>query len=113
MGKMKELDIEMKNISDDYSIFTGCIFSPDFWKSLKIKPVQVIYNPPYTIVNFEDGSKSMSKIHNEEFDFEKGLMAAIVKKVISRADFERLMNQGSKSFENKQKKNKLTKETIE
>jgi hypothetical protein len=104
MGKMKELDIEMKN--NTYT-FADCFSLNDYWgiKCVTVaKPVQVIYNPPYTIVNFDDGSKSISKIHNEDFDFEKGLMAAIVKRVVSRADFERLMNQGSKSFENKQKK---------
>jgi hypothetical protein len=101
MGKMKELDIAMKNAFGDSSVYTNY-----FWVKGNIipKPVQVIYNSPYTIVNFEDGSKSMVKCHNEEFDFEKGFMAAIVKKVVSRADFERLMDQGSKSFENKQKK---------
>ena len=101
MGKMKELDIEMKNNT------IGSAFTNFYWATkhtFAAEPVQVIYNPPYTIVNFDDGSKSISKIHNEEFDYEKGLMAAIVKRVISRADFERLMNQGSKSFENKQKK---------
>lgn len=103
MGKMKELDIEMKNAFGD----NNCVCTDFRWAFGTIipKPVQVIYNSPYTIVNFDDGSKSISKIHNEEFDFEKGFMAAIVKRVISRADFERLMNQGSKSFENKQKKN--------
>ena len=101
MGKMKDLDIAIKNAFGDSSVYTNY-----FWEKANTipKPVQVIYNSPYTIVNFEDGSKSISKIHNEEFDFEKGLMAAIVKRVISRADFERLMDQGSKSFENKQKK---------
>jgi hypothetical protein len=68
------------------------------------KPKQVIFNPPYTIVVFDDGSKSIVKCHNEEFDYEKGLMAAICKKVMTRSDFERMMNKGIESLDNKQKK---------
>lgn len=43
----------------------------------KIK--RVIFNPPATIVLWKDGSKTVVKVHNEEFDKEKGLAMAILR----------------------------------
>lgn len=40
----------------------------------------VIFNPPATIVFWEDGSKTVVKAENEAFDWEKGLAMAMVKK---------------------------------
>lgn len=41
----------------------------------------VIFNDPATIVFWSDGSKTIVKAHNEEFDPEKGLAMAICKKL--------------------------------
>ena len=52
-------------------------------------PIEVIFNPPYTIINWSDGSKSMSKakivrseggeidsFESDNFDFEVGFYVA-------------------------------------
>ena len=47
--------------------------------ALEIK--KVIFNNPATIVFWADGTKTVVKAENEDFDPEKGLAMAIVKKV--------------------------------
>lgn len=42
---------------------------------------EVIFHDPATIVYWEDGTKTVVKCQDEEFDKEKGLLAAIAKKV--------------------------------
>lgn len=42
----------------------------------------VVFNPPATIVFWEDGSKTVVKAHEDEYDPEKGLAMAISKKVL-------------------------------
>lgn len=42
---------------------------------------EVIFHDPATIVFWRDGTKTVVKAHNEKFDKEKGLLAAIAKKV--------------------------------
>lgn len=43
---------------------------------------QVIFNDPATIVYWTDGTKTVVKADNEEFDPEKGLSMAIAKKAL-------------------------------
>lgn len=42
---------------------------------------RVIFHDPATIVYWKDGTKTVVKAQNEKFDKEKGLLAAIAKKV--------------------------------
>lgn len=49
---------------------------------LKGKIKKVIFNDPATIVFWTDGSKTVVKASNEEFDPEKGLAMAIAKKAL-------------------------------
>lgn len=42
---------------------------------------EVIFHDPATIVYWEDGTKTVVKCQDEQFDKEKGLLAAIAKKV--------------------------------
>lgn len=42
---------------------------------------RVIFHDPATIVYWKDGTKTVVKCQDEEFDKEKGLLAAIAKKV--------------------------------
>lgn len=42
---------------------------------------RVIFNDPATVVLWEDGSKTVVKAHNEEFDREKGLAMAVCKRI--------------------------------
>lgn len=52
---------------------------PSFNSSIKVK--EVIFHDPATVVYWEDGTKTVVKCQDEEFDKEKGLLAAIAKKV--------------------------------
>lgn len=68
----------MPTVATDYNdMYTvknlRCILMPDIEK--------VIFNNPATIVIWSDKTKTVVKVHNEEFDPEKGLAMAIVKKV--------------------------------
>ena len=52
---------------------------------------KVIYNYPATIVIWADGTKTVVKVHNEDFDPEKGLAMAICKKAFGNGyDFHRV-----------------------
>ena len=42
---------------------------------------KVIYNDPATIIYWKDGSKTVVQVHNEPFDYEKGLLMAMFKKM--------------------------------
>ena len=44
---------------------------------------RVIFNPPATIVFWNDGTKTVVKAHDEVFDWEKGLAMAICKKYLA------------------------------
>ena len=48
---------------------------------LDAKIKEVIFNPPATIVLWKDGTKTVVKATDEEYDREKGLAMAIVKKL--------------------------------
>ena len=53
----------------------------DRYKSNKLPQVEkVIFNPPATIVIWKDGTKTVVKSSGEEFDEEKGLAMAFMKK---------------------------------
>ena len=51
-------------------------------RSLSDYIFKVIFNDPATIVFWNDGTKTVVKAENEEFDPEKGLAMAISKKVL-------------------------------
>lgn len=51
-----------------------------FWGSTP-KIERVIFHDPATIVYWKDGTKTVVKAQNEKFDKEKGMLAAIAKKV--------------------------------
>jgi hypothetical protein len=76
------------------------------------KPINIIYNQPYTIVEFDDGDKVVVKCNNEIFDKEKGVAMAIIKKLYNnRQEFTRWVENG-KEFVPKNKK-KIEKEECE
>lgn len=51
------------------------------YRPAKPKIERVIFHDPATIVYWMDGTKTVVKANNEKFDKEKGLLAAIAKKV--------------------------------
>ena len=50
--------------------------------SLRTNIKKVIFNNPATIVFWSDGSKTVVKAHNDDYDPEKGLAMAIAKKAL-------------------------------
>ena len=53
---------------------------------------RVIFNPPATIVFWEDGTKTVVKCENEPFDAEKGIAMAAAKKMLTSKDYNRLLD---------------------
>lgn len=65
----------------------------------------VIFNNPATIVFWEDGTKTVVKAENEEFDPEKGLAMAIAKKALGNSyDYYDNFKKYVGRYEKKQKK---------
>lgn len=72
-----------------------------------IRAVDVIFNDPATIVKWSDGTKTVVKAENEEFDPEKGLAMAISKRVLgNKYDYYDVFKKYVGRYEKKQKKGK-------
>lgn len=56
---------------------------------------KVIFQKTHTIVLWEDGDKTIVNCYDEVFDEEKGLAMAIVKKIMTRNDFKKLIKNAS------------------
>lgn len=67
-------DMDRKEIKERLNMIFG---NPNKFPEIK----NVIFNDPATIVFWSDGSKTVVKAHNEEFDPEKGLAMAICKRI--------------------------------
>jgi hypothetical protein len=72
---------------DADSITTGrltadrILFKGEFKEQSPVRIKKVVFNNPATIVFWEDGTKTVVKAYDEEFDKEKGLAMAIIKKL--------------------------------
>ena len=72
---------------DLFDIFVNCKYYPDtslmnFMRS-SLSPIKkVLFRDPATIVFWSDGTKTVVKASNEEYDPEKGLAMAISKKFL-------------------------------
>lgn len=72
---------------DANSIATGrltadrILFKGEFEEQSPVRIKKVVFNNPATIVFWEDGTKTVVKAYDEEFDKEKGLAMAIIKKL--------------------------------
>ena len=74
-------------------------------KNFAIK--DVIFNDPATIVKWSDGTKTVVKAENEEFDPEKGLAMAICKRMLgNKYDYYDIFKKYVGRYEKKQKKGK-------
>lgn len=58
-----------------------------------LKLIRVIFHDPATIVFWSDGTKTVAKAHNEPYDPEKGLMAAVVKKFMPYSALRKHLDQ--------------------
>lgn len=65
------------NDSDERLTVTGKVIHSGMMPRIN----KVIFNDPATIVLWSDGTKTVVKANNEEFDKEKGLAMAIAKKL--------------------------------
>ena len=61
------------------------------WLGRSLKPTRVYFNGDNTIVEWSDGTKSKSGLHQEEWDDEKGVAMAIARRFVGRGEFERLI----------------------
>ena len=52
-------------------------------------PLRVIRNGPATVVFWKDGTKTVVKCHDEDYDAEKGLAMALCRKLWGRCQTER------------------------
>lgn len=76
----------VENLAETMKRFNGCptIGKKDVQKSEMLNKIKnVIFNKPATIVLWADGTKTVVKCENEDFDPEKGLAMAIVKKTMA------------------------------
>lgn len=72
-----------ESMRDAYRVMVNSMYGlpkPRIPSHLRIK--DVIFNDPATIVFWEDGTKTVVKAVNEEFDPEKGLVMAFTKKAL-------------------------------
>lgn len=62
---------------------------PPTAKVVSLVPKQVIFNPPATIVYWQDGDKTVVRCNNEEFSEESGFAMACMRKIYgTRANFK-------------------------
>ena len=48
---------------------------------------KVVYNDPAVVVFWNDGTKTVARCHNENYDREKGLYVAVLKKIMGNEGF--------------------------
>ena len=77
----KERELAMPFKHESYSSIK-CTAGGIIMESRQPKIKNVIFNNPATIVFWEDGTKTVVKCENEEFDKEKGLAMAFMKKML-------------------------------
>ena len=87
-SKIKNMRLEIKNMNID----------------LKHSIKNVIFNEPATIVFWTDGTKTVVKCYDENFDPEKGIAMAITKKVLgNKYDYYNTIKHWLKKYEPKTK----------
>ena len=115
-GKMIDADATWRNYRE-----TDSLFRNDCYKKLP-KIDEIIFNPPATIVKWDDGTKTVVKTDdNDEFNYETGVAMALAKKYfgsrhqfqkkVGAAKFDYLFRISDKAAKKEFKKN--TKKVIE
>ena len=67
------------------------VHSPQFVAWVAPRPIKAYFNGKHTIVEWSDGRKTKSGLHDEEWDDEKGIAMAIARRFLGRGEFERLI----------------------
>lgn len=75
-------DNEMCYIKNDISAFKIALNSVYGISSIKPEIKKVIFNDPATVIFWNDGTKTVVKANDEQFDPEKGMAMAISKKML-------------------------------
>lgn len=98
-----EVILRMRNVSIEgntysYGEHPRVELEGEIIEQLDIMPApgikKVIFNNPATIILWNDGTKTVSKCHNEKFDKEKGFAMAVAKKTVgSYAKIKKLIDQ--------------------
>ena len=82
-GSCDKSDISHEEVEEVMRRFVKNIYGiPNEGMVYPVEIEKVIFNDPATIVLWSDGSKTVVKCTNEEFDKEKGLAMAICKRVL-------------------------------
>jgi hypothetical protein len=74
---MPTYGVNWSDMKFTFKPFYAAEFKSNYTPEIK----QVIFNNPATIIMWKDGTKTIVKVHNEEFDEEKGFAMAYLKKV--------------------------------
>lgn len=86
-----EVILKMRNVSIERNLYSygECPIvelQGEILEQLDVMPTpgikKVLFNTPATIILWNDGTKTVSKCHNEEFDKEKGFAMAVAKKIV-------------------------------
>lgn len=98
-----EVILKMRNVlvrESEYSCneYPRLVLKGDIIEQLDSMPTpgikKVIFNSPATIILWNDGTKTVSKCHNEKFDKEKGFAMAVAKKTVgSYAKIKKLIEE--------------------
>ena len=76
-------------------------------KRCSLRPKRVIFNPPATIVEWEDGTKTVVKCHDDAFSEEFGFAMAVMRKIYgSRKEFMAQFKDAYRPYLNPTKKKK-------
>ena len=82
ISKANQRVTEAENRLDALKYAVNDVFGiAELHRKIALEIKKVIFNNPATIVFWADGTKTVVKAENEDFDPEKGLAMAIVKKV--------------------------------
>lgn len=100
---LNEVILRMRNVSIERNTYSygehpRVELEGEIIEQLDIMPApgikKVIFNSPATIILWNDGTKTVSKCHNEKFDKEKGFAMAVAKKTVgSYAEIKKLIDQ--------------------
>lgn len=101
-----EVILRMRNVSIErnaysYGEYPRVELEGEIIEQLDIMPApgikKVIFNSPATIILWNDGTKTVSKCHNEKFDKEKGFAMAVAKKIVgSYAKMQKFIGKADK-----------------
>ena len=93
---------EIFKVIDEFKIIDGIIYKDNVKEAVCDYPSKVIFNPPATIVIFNDGTKIISKCDKEDkFSKETGFLMCMLKKVYGNTKSHKMLEEFVYSTEKK------------